>query len=200
MKSLENLLFNIDIPTGQPYQGALLVSEPFLKEDYFDHSVIYLIEYDEKDTAMGVVMNHRIPFSLQEIIEGIERRGRIPVYCGGPMSRDRLFFVHALGDIIPDSREVRDGLYVSGNFKIVKEYINSNSPIDGKIRFFVGYSGWGKEQLVNEIENRVWAVAENKEPENLLKGYGDSYWHRYVRTMGEKYRGWLYHPRNIHAN
>lgn len=200
MKSIENFIFNIDIPTGEPQKGSLLVSEPFLKEEWFSHSVICLIEHEKNSSSMGVVMNRRIPFSLQKLMDGVERREKIPVYCGGPMSRDRLFFIHRLGDVIPDSRQVTDDLYVSGDFRVMKEYINSGEPLEGRIRFFVGYSGWERHQLEGEIANRIWAVTAIANARSLLTGYGDAYWHRYVRSMGDPYKGWLYHPENIHQN
>ena len=200
MDSLEHMLFNIDIPTGKPEQGAILVSEPFLKDEYFNHSVIAMIEHEERSTSMGVVLNHMIPFELQKVIDGIYRKEKIPVFCGGPMSRDRLFFLHSLGSLIPDSHLIKNGLYFSGDFDIMKEYVNSGMPLEGKIRFFVGYSGWSQGQLLQEIKDNVWAVTSFSDSENLLAGKGDAYWHRFVRQMGEKYRGWLYHPGNIRDN
>ena len=46
MNKIDSLLFNIDLPKGVPCRGALLVAEPFLKEKYFNHAVICLIDYD----------------------------------------------------------------------------------------------------------------------------------------------------------
>ena len=196
MQSLEDFLFNIDIPTGSPSQGALLIAEPFLKESYFNHSVICLTEHNPKGSVMGVVLNHQLPVSLRKTIDGITRTDKIPVYCGGPMSRDRLFFIHTLPEIIPDGHEIIDGLFISGDFDAMRRYVNSGGQIEGKIRFFVGYSGWTGLQLDEEISNNVWAVSSFKNASNLLRGSGDTFWHRYVRLMGERYRGWQYHPIN----
>lgn len=66
----KSLLFNIDIQSGNtPAPGALLVSEPFLREDYFSHSVIALIEYEPGGGAMGVVLNNGSDYTLQELVE-----------------------------------------------------------------------------------------------------------------------------------
>ena len=45
MIDFESLIFNIDIDRRFiPHPGSLLVAEPFLRERYFHHSVICLVE------------------------------------------------------------------------------------------------------------------------------------------------------------
>ena len=202
MIDYDHEIFNIDISgPAMPRPGALLVSEPFLREDFFQHGVILVTEYEFGAPAMGVVVNHPTGYTLQSLIEGIDREDDITVYCGGPLSCDRLFFVHTLGnDIIPDSNEVAPGVYIGGDFDAMRQYINAGYPVEGYIRFFVGYSGWSREQLDEELRNKVWAVAECKDYHALLTGENDSVWHRYVRALGKKYRGWRYHPRNPQCN
>ncbi|MDE7135978.1 MAG: YqgE/AlgH family protein, partial [Muribaculaceae bacterium] len=58
MSDLGKEIFNIDIPTIQPDCGRVLVSEPFLREDYFRHSVVFLVDHEFKGKSMGIVMNH----------------------------------------------------------------------------------------------------------------------------------------------
>ena len=195
-------IFNINIASKvSPQPGALLISEPFLREDYFRHSVISLIEYESGATAMGVVMNHPTSYYLHSLITGVTRKEHIPVYCGGPLSCDRLFFMHTLGpEIIPDSNEITPGLYIGGDFSSMKQYVNTGYPLEGFIRFFIGYSGWSREQLDEELESKVWAVAGCEDHHKLLTGAHDSYWHRYVKSLGTDFRGWLYHPPNPHCN
>lgn len=200
MIDLQSLLFNIEISSCAPRRGSLLVSEPFLKEQYFNHSVICLVDYEPRQESMGIVLNKPTAYSLGELVESIDRDSNIPVFCGGPMSCDRLYFIHRLGDIIPESKEIIPGLSIGGDFGSMIEYINSGYPVDGNIRFFVGYSGWGVEQLDGELRKNVWAVTPIPDMGLLLVGDNDEYWHRTVRTMGQSYRGWLYHPQNPQAN
>lgn len=200
MIDFDKKIFNIDIPGKSPSVGSLLVSEPFLKEDYFHHTVICMADYAPDSTAMGIVLNRQTAYTLQGLISGITIEQPIPVFCGGPMAYDRLFFLHTLGDIIPDSRQITEGLYVGGDFNAIINYINHGYPLEGYVRFFVGYSGWSRLQLDEEISNKVWAVTESTDNNALLTGSEDSFWHRYVRQLGNDYRGWRYHPRNPHAN
>lgn len=200
MINLDSQIFNIDIPSGPPARGSLLVAEPFLREQYFRHAVISIIDYGSGESAMGVVMNRLTAYPLQSLIEGIKIKKPIEVYCGGPMSNNRLYFVHTLGDLIPQTHPVTDGLYVGGDFNSIIKYINTGYPTEGFLRFFLGYSGWSPLQLEEEVNNKVWAVTNITNPASLLTGSEDQYWHRYVRELGDKYKGWRIHPSNPQSN
>ncbi|MDE7024961.1 MAG: YqgE/AlgH family protein [Paramuribaculum sp.] len=196
MTNIDKQLFNININCDtDPNPGSLLISEPFLREEYFHHSVITLIEYAPNASAMGVVMNHPSDHSLQDLLDGISIQDSITVYRGGPLSCNRLFFIHTLGrEIIPDSNEIVPGLYIGGDFNAMKQYVNTGYPIDGHIRFFIGYSGWSANQLDEELNSKVWAVTNCTDHKDLLTGSNDHFWHRYVRALGQDFRGWRLHP------
>lgn len=200
MPNLDSSLFRINLPTSQPRPGVLLVAEPFLREDYFNHAVITLIEFGEGESAMGLVLNKPTAYTLGEAIEGIDDDIDIPIYCGGPVSCDRMFYIHSLGDQLPHSQKLTDDLYIGGDFESVKNYVNTGNPTEGVIRFFVGYSGWDPGQLEEEIANHVWAVAPRPANSEILREDGDSFWYHIVRSMGEPYRNWLYHPLNPQFN
>ncbi len=200
MKKLESILFNINLPSRKAYPGAILVAEPFLRENYFNHAVLCLIEHGQPGTSMGLVLNKQTNYMLSDLVSSVSRTDPVPVFCGGPMSCDRMYVVHRLNDIIPGSQRIANGLYVSGDFDAVIEYVNSGMPIDGYMRFCLGYSGWGAGQLNEELRKNVWAVAPVTDPAVLLTGSEDGYWHRQVKRMGKNYRGWLYHPQNPRMN
>lgn len=105
MKDITTNLFRVKSPSQAPTAGGLLVAEPFMREGYFNHGVVSLIDYVPDEGATGVVMNNRTEYLLGELLEGIETKARIPVFCGGPLGQDRLYFLHTLGsDIIPNAR------------------------------------------------------------------------------------------------
>lgn len=196
MTSLESFLFNINLNNNAPEQGALLVAEPFLRESYFNHAVICLVEYSAGKNTMGIVLNNSTDINLQSLVAEVSRDEAITVFCGGPLSTNRLYYIHTLGNIIPDAQEIIPGLYIGGDFSSIINYINSGYPIDGKIRFFIGYSGWDIGQLEEELRQNVWAITPIPDIDTLLIGSDNKYWHNLVKTMGDKYRGWLYHPQN----
>lgn len=202
MLDFASLLFNIDFPSRLPVAGSLLIAEPFLRESYFNHAVICLVEHDAGEGSMGVVLNRLTGHTLGELVEGVaECAAGEPVYCGGPMSCDRLYYLHTLGpDIIPGAQPVGNGLWIGGDFEMMKQYVNAGYPIAGHVRFFIGYSGWDAGQLDGELRKHVWAVTDWSSPAVLLEDSEDHFWHRHVRALGPDFRGWRYHPLNPRAN
>ncbi len=183
-----------------PHPGAVLIAEPFLRDEYFSHAVICLVDYATDKSSMGIVLNRQTAYTLQGLVNSVTREDPVPIFCGGPMSCDRLYFLHTLGDILPGSKEISEGLYIGGDFDTVTDYVNSGYPVDDRLRFFIGYSGWSERQLDSELKENVWAVAEIPPYYPILSGAEDAYWHRWVKLLGSDFRGWRYHPMNPHVN
>lgn len=202
MKDITTNLFKVYSRPAGPVCGGLLVAEPFMKEVYFNHGVVSLIDYVPEEGATGVVMNNRTEYTLSELLDGVDRRRDVPVFCGGPVGQDRLYFLHTLGpDIIPQARRYAPGLYVGGDFDAVLAYINAGYPSEGAVRFFVGYSNWVEGQLERELRNEVWTPAPSPaDPCDILRRAGDAYWHNAVRSLGADYRSWTLLPRNVVYN
>lgn len=200
MKNLSSSFFTV--PSGQTSveTGDMLVAEPFLRDKWFNRSVITIIDNDEDDIT-GVVMNNELATTLSDLFKDIETPN-IPVYCGGPLGHDRLFFLHTLGEnIIPSSKEITPGLWLGGKFAPAVDFINTGYPHEGSIRFFIGYSGWTKSQLAEELKENTWAVPKQKfEATSLLSGEGDKYWRNIVKRMGDRYRPWTVLPQDSRAN
>lgn len=203
MKDLDTSFFNprtIKLPVRS---GHLLVAQPFLDEVWFSRAVISVIDYDKEVGATGVVLNNNMNYTLAEVLDGVNDRGReVPVFCGGPLCQDRLYFIHTLGpEIIPGTRHYAPGLYIGGDFDHAVSYINTGYPADGMIRFFIGYTGWSGGQLEKEIESNTWAVVPGGyDPSDILTSQGAPFWHRTVRAMGPSYRSWQFIPADIRAN
>lgn len=202
MKDIATTLFKIATTKSAPRSGSLLVAEPFLSEAYFRHAVISVIDYSRDEGATGVVMNKATGYTLQDLLDGITAPEAVQVFCGGPLGQDRLYYLHTLGDrIIPGARLYAPGLYVGGDFDTMTAYVNSGYPVEGNVRFFIGYSSWTEGQLEQEIEEDSWAQAPlPTRPEELLTGEGDPYWHRAVRSLGDSYRPWQLLPADPRCN
>ncbi len=202
MKDLDtSLFFRIAAPDRTVREGDLLVAQPFLSESYFRHAVITLIDYSPRGGATGVVLNKSVDYRLADVLDGVDPEVDVEVYCGGPLSQDRLYFIHTLGDsIIPGARLYTPGLWVGGDFDTAIEYVNAGYPAEGMIRFFVGYSGWDAGQLEAELEEDTWAVMHQGRHQGLIALSGDACWHEAVRGLGPDYRSWRLVPDNLHSN
>lgn len=202
MIDLTTTLFRVNSAQVLPTAGTLLISDPFSNDRIFRHSVISVIDHLSTEGTTGVVMNNPAGYYLDDVLDGVPKDSNIPVYCGGPLGQNRLYFLHTLGsEIIPGAREYAPGMYVGGDFDAMIDIIRSGYDIQGCVRFFIGYSSWSAGQLEGEIINGSWALAGSEiSTSDIFDGSGDSYWHRIVRRMGKSFRAWSLIPKHVINN
>jgi len=141
-----------------PAAGILLISDPFLKDPNFMRTVVFLCEHKEQG-SFGFVLNRKYENTLDELIPDLEGF-KIPVYYGGPVQMDTIHFLHQYPDEIPGSQEVIKGVYWGGDFNMVIQMIRKKEIDENKIRFFIGYSGWGSGQLNGELNEKSWLTVK----------------------------------------
>jgi putative transcriptional regulator len=134
--------------------GSVLISAPSLDDPYFDKVVIYITEYNEKG-ALGFVMNQVFERKFNELAE-FSTSKPFPLYEGGPVDREKLYFIHRIPGAIAAGTPVADGVYMGGNFKQAVHYINTANDAERTVRLFIGYSGWDAHELEGEIEEGSW--------------------------------------------
>jgi putative transcriptional regulator len=137
--------------------GILLTSAPSLEDPNFDEAIIFITEYNEKG-AMGFVVNKLFGRKLNELVE-FKDSPPFPLYDGGPMDKEHLFFVHRRPDLITGGTPVTDSVYLGGNFKQAIAHINDRSIHQKEIKIFIGYCGWHFNELEEEVEEGSWRVA-----------------------------------------
>ena len=185
--NIDSDIFKIQSNNVLPSRGKILISEPFLRDATFGRSVILLVE-----GSMGLVINKQLPLFLNDIIMEFKYLDEIPLYKGGPIATDTLFYLHTLSDI-PGSISISKGLYLNGDFDEIKKYILQGNKISECIRFFLGYSGWDSEQLSNEIRENTWLVSE-EEKSYLMKNNIKDMWRTALEKLGSKYETWSRFP------
>lgn len=190
-------LFKIQSNTLNVAIGDVLLSEPFMNDFYFRRSVILIIDHNAEG-SLGVVINKRLTIPFNEIVQDFPKF-TADVYLGGPVETDRIFFIHTVGEMIPDSHKIRDGLYWSGNVKALKSLIKLDLIKPHEIRFYVGYAGWDGGQLRTELKANTWLVGKFSAKE-ILHTIPGKMWSSFVNSMGEKYRLWSKFPVNPSDN
>ncbi|MDR2234398.1 MAG: YqgE/AlgH family protein [Tannerella sp.] len=182
-----------------PEKGKVLISEPFLQNAFFQRSVILLVESNSAG-SMGFVLNKQTNFLLNDFFPEILHLPEIPIYLGGPVQSNHLFFIQTLGDdLIPNGVNVFGNLYFDGDFNALIHYMVSGGQIHGKIKFFIGYSGWSSEQLNEEIDLDSWLVT-NSSVKNIMMLDGDEFWNQAVDSFGNQYSLWKNYPKNPDLN
>lgn len=180
-----------------PQKGSFLLSEPFLADKNFKRTVVLLTEHNE-DGSIGFILNKPIRFRLNEIVEGFPDFN-VPVYMGGPVQQDSLHFIHRVEALAEEGDEVVPGIYWGGNFEKLKMMIEGQQVTEQDIRFFVGYSGWGPEQLEEEMESNSWIVSPVR-ARFTFSDQTDSLWGDILRTMGGKYKAFSNYPEDPSLN
>ena len=193
-------IFNLADEQPSPIKGALLVAKPTIDDVFFQRAVILLISHDA-DGSMGLVLNDRSDVMLSRVVPDVNVVNDVPLYLGGPVNPDVMFFFHTLGnELIPNSMEIVDGLYFVGDQEALTRYIESGGVLEGKVKFVVGYSGWSSGQLVDEIDNGVWAVLDAHDVPVMMTAGHHEMWQWAVSQFGPRYRMWRHLPINPSEN
>ena len=187
-------IFQIESNKATPRQGSLLVSAPFLKDYHFARSVVLVVEHNDEG-SMGIVMNKNFSnlMTLNELVPEWASIPPIPLYKGGPVGRDTLFYLHTFS-YLKDALPLGNGLYVNGDFEQMKRYILAGGETQGMVRFFMGYAGWQRGQLTQEIEANTWMVSNDSQVD-LLNMYLRDLWKESLCDMGGKYAVWSRYPK-----
>jgi putative transcriptional regulator len=179
-------------------KGFVLFAEPTVQHDLtFSRSVILIVEQNENG-IVGFIINKKTDYSTIDLIP--ELNINFPIYNGGPVEKENLYFIHKIPSLIKNSIKIKDNLYWGGNFDLVVELINENKIKNNEIKFFLGYSGWEKEQLNNEIQDKSWILAKKENLEKLAFQETISIWKDKLKKIGEKYLLWINSPENPQHN
>lgn len=183
--------------TLKPAKGRILLSDPFMNDLTFSRTVILLADYTDEG-AIGFVLNKPINISIHELIENFpEFDGK--VYSGGPVDNNHLYYVHT-SKKVNESLEIIPGLYWGGDFEQIKDEIQNGFLHNGNIRFFLGYSGWGPQQLDDEIKSNSWYVAGRKHIPLFNEDEGNTMWVNVIKELGKEFNFVANIPENPQLN
>jgi putative transcriptional regulator len=175
----------------EPSAGALLIADPFLKDPNFMRTVVFLCEHRDEGT-FGFVLNKRLEITLGQIVPELENCP-LPVFYGGPVQHDTLHFLHCYPDLLTGSIEVADNVYWGGDFEALTNMIKNGSVDISKVRFYLGYSGWGEGQLQSEMDTHSWLTVKAREKLVFLPDH-EKIWKEALREMGGDYEQLVNYP------
>lgn len=164
--------------------GILLIADPFLKDPNFARAVILLCEHQDKG-SFGFVLNKLFDQTLDELIPEV-LLSNIPVFLGGPVQMDTIHFVHQQPELIKGGFEIIPGIFWGGNFEQVVSLINEGLLDMGKIKFFIGYSGWSTGQLEHEFNEKSWILSESTAT-LIFDAQEQQIWPQSLRNLGANF-------------
>ncbi len=178
------------------YKNKLLISKPVLYDNFFHRSVIIIVE-DNASGTVGFAINKSLEADINSYIAALESDNK--VYEGGPVSQNNIFYIHTRPDIISESVFLYDKFYWSGKFEDVQNAVNNNLISEQEIKFFLGYSGWEKGQLQEEINDNSWIIV-NDNSLNLMQNFDEELWKKQLEKLGGENLIWSNAPKDIMLN
>lgn len=165
----------------------LLIAMPQVEDRFFRRSVVILLHHSDQGSN-GLIINRPTPVPLAEVLGGME----IPwggaddacAYFGGPVEPQRGTVMFSPGDDggspAEAGNEVTTGLIVTHHVADLGRLAPAPPP---DLRLFLGYSGWGEGQLMDEILRNDWLTAP-LDLGFLFAADPDAVWLNALRSLG----------------
>jgi len=169
-----------------------------MNDPNFKRSVILLTEHSALGTV-GFVLNHPTTLLLKDLIPEMEQAD-FQVFTGGPVELDTIHFIHRCYDKLLSGDEIAEGIYWGGNFETLKILIANGDLSADEVKFFIGYSGWGEEQLNMEIKENTWIVSEKYQPDLIFSVDEAEAWREVIVNLGPRYAHISKFPENPNLN
>ncbi len=149
--------------------GKFLVASPLMGDPNFSRTVVLMLQHDE-DGALGIVINRPSQSPVSDHLPEWAPLSADPpvVFVGGPVSPETGIGL---------KRSEEDGLPAVEVFDLT-----GDDPINGPIRVFSGYAGWGPDQLESELEETAWLVVEAS-GSDVFSERPDLLWGRIMRSF-----------------
>jgi putative transcriptional regulator len=152
---------------------GLLLSMPQLVDPNFHRAVVLMVEHNDEG-SFGLILNKQSDMSVAELLEALELEWKgsddAKVGSGGPVMPTTGWVLHTPSAAIGDgAATLAEGLERAGTVSITSDVDLSTSPAKlrliadtppERIRFLLGYAGWGPGQLAAEMASGSWLHAE----------------------------------------
>jgi putative transcriptional regulator len=168
------------------YSGKLLIASPSLIDPNFRQTVVFLVQGSDDEEVFGLVLNRVSEQPLRAIWKPVFHQDFATdslLYFGGPVF-SRLTALHSIK--LPNSFEVVPGVYftsIPADLKQIVRDQNKNKHKNNHFRFFFGNAGWDPNQLLQEIAEGVWYLAEATQ--ELVFNNDSELWQHLIEAIGQ---------------
>lgn len=164
---------------AQATKGMLLIARRGMPAPRFRQAVILLAAHDEEG-SLGLIINRTSTTTLKGLLpdmDGLDKQEH-SIYFGGPVGLQRLKFLFRSSDAPPDAVHIMADLYISGSQETLNQMLEQNKTPE-KLRIYLGYAGWGPQQLNTELERHDWHLHKAK-IENIFSKRTDTLWQELI--------------------
>lgn len=137
--------------------GAILLASRELLDPNFEGTVV-LVGFYGDEGAYGLVLNRLSHMPISEIFDGFSGLDfKREIFIGGPVQQDELQILQITESPMEGALMVGSGIYVGGKWESINQMLEDKEVLT---RIFLGYCGWGPDQLEAEIRAGIWEVYE----------------------------------------
>jgi putative transcriptional regulator len=146
-------------------KGQLLIASPHIRDEVFGSSVIFVCTHDQEG-ALGLIINRPLEtVTFMELMAQLDLKSAPEhadkmIYFGGPLDVNRGFILHEPLSMEqdPNSEEafITEDISLSTNLKFFKAISGKEAIPLKNMLVAIGYAGWTKGQLENEIQSGDW--------------------------------------------
>lgn len=179
-------------------KGDILISKPSILGDVTFNRSIILIADNNAEGIVGFIINKPLEDNLQDLIPNV--KSSFKVFDGGPVERDKLYFIHNVPELIKNGLKISDGIYWGGQYQEVINLINTGQLNHSQIKFFLGYTGWAQTQLNDEIKEEAWLKDDEIKTQDIINCNSASFWNKIMKSIGGQYLIWSNAPENPNYN
>lgn len=143
-----------------------LIAMPSLDDPNFARSVTLICQHNDEG-AMGITLSRKANLTMGDILDQMKFQGgsehvrQTEVLLGGPVQTERGFVLHSGAHEYESTFKVSAEIAVTTSRDILKDLSEGAGP--EAIVVALGYAGWGKGQLEQEMRDNAWLAlpAEN---------------------------------------
>jgi putative transcriptional regulator len=140
--------------------GKLLITPRDAPDPAFAESVILLVHYD-RESAVGLMINRRTTIPLSRALRNLKAAAQRsdPAYIGGPVETGTAMALFRSNTKPDAGAQVLEKIYLIPSQPALEKALAGDKSADD-LRVYVGYCGWGPEQLDNETHLGAWYILD----------------------------------------
>ena len=163
-------------------KNHFLVAMPSITDPIFKQSLVLICD-DNKDGTMGLIINK--PINNDNIILMQNNYAlsleKSKIYFGGPVNMDVGFVLHDSNYRTEQTLNISKNLCLTSNDRVINDIKKDNGP--NNFLFTLGYSGWDKNQLNDEIKNGDWLIVPAN-TKSIFEKHDSEKWNEYSSLVG----------------
>lgn len=175
-------------------KGSFLIANPVLPDPNFSRTVVLLCKHNDEG-SFGLVINRNSGLKSSEVFASSELLAghECDVFIGGPVSPSQVFYLVRSPHPLPEMEEVCPGVHMGMSWEALGDILPDFENPNENLRFYMGYSGWGSDQLDGEMSQRSWLTCDAAD-RFVFTASEQNIWPEVVRSLGPKYEYLLHAP------